>query len=247
MATFKSRTKVLLVGDPTEIRSALDFLTQSGFSVDAAREHREALVRAESEEFDVIVVNGMCPGDDSLEVLSRLRPSVSIPIVILTPDDPICRISAFSLGADDCLPTPFHPGELLARLTAVVRRISPQKPEWLCVGDLRLCPGSLKAWYRSKRLRITSMESIILETLMRECGNVVSRDQISMQLYGRPASAFDRAVDTHVSRIRGKLGDAANLIVSVRGTGYQLCYPNDSTRDDPSDPLFDTGSPLYKS
>lgn len=85
------------------------------------------------------------------------------------------------------------------------------------------------------------MESIVLETLMRECGKVVSRDQMIMKLYGRPASAFDRAVDTHVSRIRGKLGDIANLIVSVRGTGYQLCYPTNPAHDDLTEPGSDAG------
>jgi two-component system response regulator CpxR len=138
------------------------------------------------------------------------------------------RIHGLDLGADDYLPKPFDPEELLARVRAILRRVAhpgPNASETLVVGELRLLPGARDAYYRDERLGLTAMECEVLEQLMRSCGRVVSRDQLSLYLYNRPATAFDRSVDTHISRIRRKLGSGRGMILSVRGTGYQLCSP----------------------
>jgi two-component system response regulator CpxR len=138
------------------------------------------------------------------------------------------RIQGLELGADDYLAKPFDSDELLARVRAILRRTSAIRAdaeETLVVGELRLVPGARDASYRGEKLGLTPMECEVLEQLMRSCGRVVSRDQLSMHLYNRPATAFDRSVDTHVSRIRRKIGGGRGFILSVRGTGYQLCQP----------------------
>jgi two-component system, OmpR family, response regulator CpxR len=138
------------------------------------------------------------------------------------------RIQGLELGADDYLPKPFDPQELLARVRAILRRAEPQSSsmlEVLEVGNLRLLPGARDVLYREEKLGLTAMECDVLEQLMRSRGRVVSRDQLSLYLYSRPATAFDRSIDTHISRIRRKMKDGRNLILSIRGSGYQLCYP----------------------
>jgi DNA-binding response OmpR family regulator len=140
------------------------------------------------------------------------------------------RVRGLELGADDYLPKPFDPEELLARVRAILRRVAisiASGPEALEIGELRLSPGARDAWFRGERLGLTAMECEVLEQLMRCRGRVVSRDQLCLHLYNRVATAFDRAVDKHVSRIRRKMGEGRGMILSVRGTGYQLCYPPD--------------------
>jgi DNA-binding response OmpR family regulator len=96
------------------------------------------------------------------------------------------------------------------------------------IGELRLLPGARDAYFRGEKMGLTAMECEVLEQLMRSCGHVVSRDQLILHLYSRAATAFDRSMDTHVSRIRRKMGDGRDMILSVRGTGYQLCFPPNS-------------------
>ena len=135
-------------------------------------------------------------------------------------------MQGFDYGADDYLTKPFFPEELLARVRAILRRSIPQPAdslETLRAGDLAVLPGSRSAFYRSRQLDLTAMECEILELLLRSAGRVVSRDELSLHLYNRIASPFDRSIDTHISRIRRKLGDGRSMIASVRGTGYQVC------------------------
>ena len=123
-----------------------------------------------------------------------------------------------------------RPGDLPARVRAILRRSAPPStstPNALRAGDVVLLPGTRKASYRGRPLDLTAMECEVLEQLLRSSGQVVSRDQLSLRLYNRPASAFDRSIDTHISRIRRKMGAGRNLILSVRGTGYQLCLQAD--------------------
>lgn len=118
---------------------------------------------------------------------------------------------------------PFFPDEILARVRAILRRAGPSIPDGpIEIDELRLVPDARDVEFRGQRLGLTVMEYEIMEQLMRACGRVVSRDSLGLQLYNRLPSPFDRSIDTHISRIRRKLNEGRDMIMSVRGTGYQL-------------------------
>lgn len=222
--------KILVVDDDRELCSMLsEFFRQHGFAVEWERDGTRGLSRATTESFDLLILDVMLPGLDGFQALSVLRQRSQMPVLMLTARGARGeRIQGLDLGADDYLPKPFDPDELLARVRAILRRTTTPAggdSEILEIGDLRLLPGARDACYRGETLGLTAMECEVLEQLMRSRGRVVSRDQLSLQLYNRPATAFDRSVDTHISRIRRKMGDGRGMILSIRGTGYQLCDP----------------------
>lgn len=206
-----------------------EFFRQRGFSVECERDGTRGLSRATTESFNLLILDVMLPGVDGFQALQALRRKSQMPVLMLTArGERGERIQGLKLGADDYLPKPFDPEELLARVRAILRRTempAGNASETLEVGELRLLPGARDAYYRGERLGLTAMECEVLEQLMRSRGHVVSRDQLSLHLYSRPATAFDRSVDTHVSRIRRKMGDGRGMIMSIRGSGYQLCHP----------------------
>lgn len=223
--------KILVVDDDRELCSMLgEFFRQQGFAVACEGDGTRGLSRATTEPFDLLILDVMLPGIDGFQALQALRRKSLMPVLMLTARGARGeRIQGLELGADDYLPKPFDPVELLARVRAILRRTAmpgANAAETLVVGELRLVPGARDADYRGEKLGLTAMECEVLEQLMRSCGRVVSRDQLSLHLYSRSATAFDRSVDTHISRIRRKLGDGRRLIFSVRGTGYKLCHPS---------------------
>ncbi len=222
--------KLLVIDDDSELRSMLkEFFHQQGVELQAEKEATTGLRRVIEENFDLLILDVMLPGLDGFEALRRLREHSQLPVLMLTArGERGERVHGLQLGADDYLPKPFDPEELLARVRAILRRsaiAAASGPDTLQVGELRLLPGARDAYFRGERLGLTAMECEVLEQLMRSCGRVVSRDQLCLHLYNRTATAFDRAVDSHVSRIRRKMRDGRDMIRSVRGTGYQLCYP----------------------
>jgi two-component system response regulator CpxR len=224
--------RVLVIDDDTDLCSMLVvFLEQHGFVVESEHEGNRGLSRALAERFDLLILDVMLPGLDGFEALRRLREHSQLPVLMLTAKGAREeRVHGLQLGADDYLPKPFGPEELLARARAILRRTvvaTTNGPEVLQVGELQLLPGARDAFFRGEKLGLTAMECDVLEQLMRFCGRVVSRDQLSYHFYNRPASATDRSMDTHVSKIRRKLGDGRGMILGVRGTGYQLRYPPD--------------------
>ncbi len=219
--------ELLIVDDDTELCAMLvDFFRQEEFLVETEQDGELGLARALAESFDLLVLDVMLPGLDGFEALRRLRRRSRVPVLMLTArGGKEETVRGLQLGADDYLAKPFDPDELLARIRAILRRVVrfPKGiPETLQVGELRLFPGSREACFRRRPLGLTAMECEILEQLMRSCGRAVSRDQLTFALYNRLASPFERAVDTHVSRLRRKLGEGGRMILSVRGTGYQL-------------------------
>lgn len=207
-----------------------EFFRQQGFDVECERDGTRGLSRATAESFDLLILDVMLPGINGFQALQALRRRSPLPVLMLTArGERGERIQGLDLGADDYLPKPFDPVELLARVRAILRRTATNgsnAKEALVIGALRLVPGSKDAYYHGEKLGLTAMECEVLEQLMRSSGLVVSRDQLSLHLYSRPATAFDRSVDTHISRIRRKMGEGRSLIISVRGTGYQLCHPS---------------------
>jgi DNA-binding response OmpR family regulator len=230
---LSSQTKLLVVDDDPELCDMLKhFLGEAGFIVDFELYGDRGAARAEAGGYDLMILDVTLPGLNGLGVLRRIRRESLLPILMLTAkagrDD---RIAGFDLGADDYLTKPFFPEELLARVRAILRRsdgASSKIPEVLRIGELCLLPADRSARFRGEPLGLTAMECEILLQLMRSCGRVVSRDSLSLHLYDRLPTPFDRSVDQHVSRLRQKLGFGRNMILSIRGVGYQLRCPEPS-------------------
>lgn len=211
--------KLLVVDDDPALR---ELFQDSGYLVEFESDADRGLRRAQIERYDLLILDIVLSG---FELLRRFRDQSPIPVLILSAKaERSDRVSGLRAGADDYLAKPFYPDELLARIEAIMRRAgtAPPRPEALEVGELRLLPGSRNVYFQSKRLDLTAMEVEILECLMGSAGKVVSRDRLSLRLYNRLSAPFERNIDTHVSRIRRKMGDGRRMIMSVRGTGYQI-------------------------
>jgi two-component system response regulator CpxR len=167
----------------------------------------------------------MLPGMGGLDVLRRLRVQSPVPVLILTArGEDVERILGLEIGADDYLPKPFNPRELIARIRAILRRTSQvaTSADPLVVGDLRLDPAAREVWLNNVSLDLTSVEFTLLETLLRDAGHVLTREQLTETVLGRKLGPFDRVIDVHVSNVRRKLGPAqgGERIKAVRGSGY---------------------------
>ncbi|MBN8514179.1 response regulator transcription factor, partial [Accumulibacter sp.] len=188
---------------------------------------REAL----SGRFAIAVLDVMMPRLNGVEVLRRIRAASRLPVLMLTArGDDIDRIIGLELGADDYVPKPCSPRELVARLRAILRRVADNSAEStsdgpIVVGPLRMWPERRSAQWQQQPLELTSTEFSILEVMARHAGRVVSKSDLSELAMGRPLARFDRSIDVHVSSIRQKLGarpDGDSWIQTVRGQGYQF-------------------------
>lgn len=225
MASAVSRTKsVLLIDDDTSLCALMqDFLSPYGCEVESAHDGRRGLARALEKSFDLVILDVMLPVIDGFEVLRQLRKRCAVPVIMLTArtgqED---RIAGLNAGADDYLPKPFGPQELLARMRAVWRRIdhprAPQ-PEAIEAGPLRVEPNTRSVWNNGQPLVLTSVEFDFLEFLIRSAGRVVSREELAASVLLRELTPADRSVDVHISHLRRKLEGVAS-IQSVRGAGY---------------------------
>jgi DNA-binding response OmpR family regulator len=230
---LSSQTKLLVVDDDPELCAMLkQFFGEAGFVVDSELNGDRGAARAQTGGYDLMILDVTLPGLNGLGVLRRIRRESSLPVLMLTAKaERNDRIAGFDLGADDYLTKPFFPEELLARVRAILRRsagASGKTMEPLRIGDLCLFPGDRSAHYRGKPLGLTAMEYEILQQLMQSHGHVVSRDSLSLYFYDRLPTPFDRSVDQHVSRLRQKFGFGQNMILSIRGVGYQLRCPEPS-------------------
>ena len=223
--------KLLIVDDDIALCLRLrEYFRKSAYTVDFELDGENGVARAESGDYDLVIADALLPGLDDLELLRRIRSNSHMPVLILSAKaDREDRVAGLEMGADDYLSKPFFPDELLARIRAILRRTThlPRVPQAFRVGELCLLPGDRDVSFRGKPLGLTPMECEILERLMRFCGRIVSRDSLTLHLYNRLASPLDRSVDTHVSRIRRKLGSGRTMLLSIRGIGYQLrCLEN---------------------
>ena len=177
-------------------------------------------------EYDVIVLDWLLPGKDGIAVCRALRAShVSTPILMLTARDSLAdRVNGLSTGADDYLTKPFAFAELLARIRALLRRSRLVRPTVLRVADLTLDPATRRVTRASVALALTSKEYAILEVLMQNAGEIVSRTRLVERVWDEASEVIDNLVDTHVSHLRKKVdrGGSIPLIHTVRGFGYRL-------------------------
>jgi two-component system response regulator CpxR len=229
--------RLLVIDDDTELCDLLgDYLGQEGFTVCAAHDAATGLERVHSGEFSLVVLDVMLPGMSGFEVLRRVREQSRIPVLMLTArGDDVDRIVGLEMGADDYLPKPFNPRELVARIRAIQRRAKAAGPgptarpaHRLSVGDVELDPGTRTVQQSGKAIELTSVEFELLRALLSEAGAVVSRDALSVQVLGRKLAAYDRSVDVHVASLRKKLGHQLGdleRIRTVRGVGYLYSLP----------------------
>jgi DNA-binding response OmpR family regulator len=223
-----STTQLLLIDDDTELCAMLgEYLAPEGFTVTALHDGESGASAALSGAFDVVVLDVMMPRLNGIDALRRIRVASSVPVLMLTAKgDDTDRIVGLELGADDYLPKPFNPRELVARLRAILRRgVTAADNTLVNAGPLVIRPGERTANWRGKTLDITSTEFNLLEVLARHAGHVVSKGDLAEQALGRRLTRFDRSIDVHMSKLRNKLGlldDGRSPIQTVRGMGYQL-------------------------
>jgi two-component system response regulator CpxR len=222
----------LLIDDDTELCSLLaEFLNSEGFAVECAHEGRHGLERALHGGFSLVILDVMLPGLDGFEILRRLRKESRVPVLMLTARaDDVDRIVGLELGADDYLPKPFNPRELVARVRAILQRYEPRTAAAarLEVNGVVLDPATRQVTVDAQAVDLTTFEFDILEILMRAAGRVLSRDDLMENLYNRQATAFDRSIDMHISHIRRKLETQRPFIKTIRSVGYQfLQSPHD--------------------
>lgn len=231
------QARVLLIDDDRDLCAMLEeLLASEGFHVASEHTGPAALHHLATHSVDLTILDVMLPGMSGFDVLRALRQRSTVPVLMLTArGDAVDRIVGLEVGADDYLPKPFHPRELIARLRAILRRPVPgQVPGVVASGERLLCVGPLtldiarsRASVGDRAITLTGAEGRVLEELMRSAGQVISRQHLCERALGRPLEAFDRSIDTHVANLRRKLGEGAPGIRGIRGVGYSL---------DPGDP-----------
>ncbi len=220
--------QLLLVDDDAELAQMMrEFLAPHDFELDVALDGTGGLAKALSGNHDLILLDGMLPGLDGLEVLRQVRRRSATPVIMLTARGaPADRIQGLDTGADDYLTKPFGPDELVARIRAVLRRsnaTNATKPEQIIVGAMRIDPAQRQAFLRDENLALTSAQFEILEYLMRNAGRAVSRDELTAILHQRESTPFERWLDVHISQLRKKIeADGQDRIHTVRGVGYMF-------------------------
>jgi two-component system response regulator CpxR len=172
--------------------------------------------------FDLVLLDVMLPGFDGFTLLEQLRAASNIPVIMLTArTSQADRIHGLEKGADDYLPKPFAPDELLARIRAVLRRARPAADlPTLEVNGVKISAATREVWCDGQPVDLTGAEFDILELLLRHAGRTVSRDEIATTLYQREASPYERSLDVHISNLRKKLGSRRAAIRTLRGSGY---------------------------
>lgn len=222
---------ILLADDDVELSDLLkEYFESEGFAVRVAHDGEQALAQARQPGLDLMVLDIMMPKMNGMDVLRELRHDSHLPVIMLTAKgDDMDRILGLELGADDYVPKPCNPRELLARIRAVMRR-APAMPEpedhhTIVQDDLELNQGNRTLTRNGRPVDLTSTEFSILLALLQQRGEVVSKRDLYVSALGREPVPHDRSVDMHVSNLRRKLGPdprGDNRIETIRGIGYQF-------------------------
>lgn len=221
---------ILMIDDDRELCLLLqEYCVMEGLALVATHNGETGVLMALGGDFDLVILDVMMPGMSGIEVLRRIRAQNLMPVLMLTAmGDDMDRILGLELGADDYVPKPCTPRELVARIRAILRRsgaVPESSPEELSSGDLRMWPGKRKAVLGETALPLTGAEFSILEILLRHAGQPVNRETLYKEGLGRPLTRYDRSLDVHLSSIRHKMRltkDGHPRIQTLRGRGYQL-------------------------
>jgi two-component system, OmpR family, phosphate regulon response regulator OmpR len=227
--------RVLLVEDDSRLAEMLtEYLGQAGFRMSLATLGAAALRQLADSPYDAVVLDLMLPDMDGLDVCRQIRTSSDTPVLMLTArGDAIDRIIGLELGADDYLPKPFEPRELLARLRAILRRRSPGKTAAerpLHFGRLDIDTAARAVLLDGVRCDLTGYQFDLLLVLAENAGRVLSRETLTDKVKGEHLEAFDRSIDVHMSRIRAAIEDdpkKPRRVITVRGAGYVFAKVQD--------------------
>ena len=237
-------SKILLVDDDVELTNLLaELLSLEGFDIHVVHNGQEALTELELQTYDIILLDIMMPVLNGIETLKQLRQKLTTPVLMLSArDDDIDRVLGLELGADDYLPKPFNDRELVARIKAILRRTAGNSPlatdvitpssqtaeensKQLSFGGVELHPGRQQAIFEGKDLELTGTEFALLQMLMRNPGQILSRELLRLEILGKRLTPYDRAIDMHISNLRKKLperNDNLPWFKTLRGRGYLL-------------------------
>ena len=232
--------KILLVDDDIELTELLaELLSLEGFDTQVVHNGQEALQELELQQYDLMLLDVMMPVLNGIETLKQVRQKYNLPVLMLSArDDEIDRVLGLELGADDYLPKPFNDRELVARIKAILRRTiatkevvmdslndSEDERKFLHFGGVELHPGRQQAMFEGKDLDLTGTEFALLQILMRNPGQILSRELLSIEILGKRLTPYDRAIDMHISNLRKKLperNDNLPWFKTLRGRGYLL-------------------------
>lgn len=226
---------VLIVDDEQDLAELIDFnLRASGFSTRVAHTGDAALVAAREQQPDLVLLDLMLPDMPGTEVCRQLRSGTQtrdILIVMLTAKaEEADRVRGFEVGADDYVTKPFSVRELVLRLRAILRRVGPARDGVmpLALGPLKLDVGAHRFYVDGQEVALTTLEFRLMEHLMSRLGRVQSREQLLEDVWGMTSALETRTIDTHVMRLRDKLGPARAMLETVRGVGYRIVEPGQS-------------------
>ncbi len=226
-----NQARILVVDDESDILTLLEYnLRKAGFKVLEARDGPEAIEAARAHRPDLVLLDIMLPDMEGTEVLKRLKSldaTAAIPVIMLTAKgEEIDKIIGFELGAEDYITKPFSPRELILRVKAVLKRTSEhpeaETGERISYKELSIDPSRHKVLVAGKAVELSTTEFKLLAELMQARGRVLSRDVILDRAWGRDCYVIPRTVDTHVRRLRAKLGTAGDYIETIRGVGYRF-------------------------
>ena len=230
---------ILVIDDDCELCNLLsEYLKQENFTVDCAHYGERGIEMLLERSYSIVILDVMLPGTiNGFSVLQQIRTRTAVPVLMLSArGEEVDRIVGLEMGADDYLPKPFNPRELLARIRTILRRSNSgnggnrvgENAIQYQLGDLELNTGTRSVCCEGKPVEFTSVEFSLLEMLLSHAGQVLTRDDLAAHVLGRSLSAYDRSIDVHISKIRKKLGphpSDSERIKSVRGSGYVYTMP----------------------
>lgn len=226
----RSAANILIIDDDVEVTAMLgDYLRGEGFEVRAVYNAEDGIPAATSGDYDAIILDVMLPRLLGTEALRLIRQKSDVPVIMLTAKgDNVDRVVGLELGADDYIPKPYFPRELVARLRAVLRRRPARQPDdkhtEFIFADIHVDVEARKVRCAGRELELTYSEFKLLTTLLQSADRVTPKEELSQQVLGRPLGPYDRSIDVHISNLRQKLAACRSSVglETVRGVGYRV-------------------------